>query len=337
MKKNEVKPQGPFADSLGFLAPPDMPPIFDPGESPELSVIHVTSVAPFVTDFNAALENHKKFREQALSNPGTYEVLSKKDLGKPGLGILFGMQHTPPGITKKKVRELSDAGIRVMSLAYRTSTEYGGGFASRIGLTDRGRELLQWMGECDIIPDISHSNNQTACDTFMFAVGEEIPLVPMASHSACSYMYPHRRNASGEVLLWLRELKGYVGIPTVTFMLGPKEAGCHMAAFAAQIRFVTKIMGMENIGIGSDGIHKNMSMDEARANYLRMQKMLKGKNDPFGAYFPDRIPAAIEEGQKMFGVLATGLTLHNPHFTEEDIRRICGGNFLSYLSRSLPA
>lgn len=324
-----------YADSLAFLALQGQSPIFDPLKRPSLSLAHVTSVPPFVKDFDATFAAHCVFRKQAMANPFTYVVRTKADLNannKAGTGILFGMQHAPDGLTFKRLQQLSDAGVRIMALAYDGVNDYGSGSRAYGGLSKKGMELLEWMSECRIIPDLSHLNHETALDVLDFIDIAGIKLYPMASHSACYSFYPHPRNLSDELIKRIVSLKGYVGIPAITFFLA-REGSEYLETVVSHIGWAIHLGSNQNVGIGSDCIHADMTMEQAKTHFANMTMMLKTEG-ALGEYFPDRPPEFIERGSQLFEILEK--TLLSRGFAQHTVSNLCGENFKTFLGHSLP-
>ena len=314
------------ADSLGFLTSPGTVPKFDESHRPEIDLMHLTSVPPWVKNFEQVLTAHGDFAEQALSNSGVKSVRTKADLIRDGsMGILFGMQNAPEHMTIKRLRALTKYGLRVMSLAYDEPTAYGDGFKGSRKLTRAGEELIVWMAECGIILDLSHAGHATAKGALKFIRQENLPMMPMASHSGCYSVFPHKRNLPSDVLNGIAELDGYVGIPLVTFLLG-KEGGDYFDEFARHVAMATNIMGTKKVGIGSDCTYVDMTIEQAKEQYDAMTKKMQTRGS-FGEYFPDRPESLIERGSQLFEVLKGYLNL-DPG--------VCGRNFQEYLHRSLP-
>jgi microsomal dipeptidase-like Zn-dependent dipeptidase len=204
------------ADSLGHLAPRNRKPIISK-ERPQADVIHLTSARPAIRRYDWVSNEHEEFKRQALSNENVVHIQRASDIPKEGtqLGLLFGLQNAPSGLTSAHhVRTLVERGIRFMSLAHNGDrNEYGSGFLNaRGGLTADGRSVIRWMGECGMVLDISHLNDETAIQALTLIKNEKIPMVPMASHSGIREAFGHARNLPRETLELLRALNGYAGL-----------------------------------------------------------------------------------------------------------------------------
>ncbi len=318
-----------YADSMAFFGLQGRPPVFDPSKRPLLSLAPLTRVPPFVKSFKAALAAHRLFREQALSkNSGVHEIRTRADLsGRPeSMGLLFGMQHAPEGLTLKRVRQLQDAGIRSMAIAYDKPTEYGDGFQGGGQLTARGNDLVSWLGECGIILDLSHAGYRTAMDAMTLILLDSLQTKVMASHSGCYEVYPHPRNLSDNLIRRIHFQNGYIGIPAITFLIA-KKGDSYLAAFARHVAHAIRVCGdSEFIGVGSDCNHLNMTIEDARMHFKNMLRMLK-TNGTFREYFPDRPPEVILDGSHMFDYFDEALKWSSDG--------VLGEHFKNFLARAL--
>ncbi len=314
------------ADSLGFAQEQGQHPVFT--RRPGVSLIHLTTARPFVSDFDQTLDEHKKFLSTAKLNPNLRIVLTREDLATlpaDAIGLLLGIQHAPANMNLERMLRLKDLGLRVVSIAYSGSNEYGHGYAEDGGLTRRGEDLLIDITQCGMILDLSHANNQTASEALNFIKNEELCTQVMASHSGCNSVYRHRRNLSDYVLKGIADMSGYVGIPLITFLLG-EEGSDPYRQLVSHARHARLMIGVGNVGIGSDCMHQDRTMLEAEEHYKKMLRMFPF--DPkLRMRFPDRPEGIIERGSVLFDVLEEKLGRNDEFF---------GKNFRNFLLRALP-
>lgn len=321
------------ADSQAFFARPGQPPVFG-AKRPQINLALVTSASPMFKDLDQTLAAHAAFRQTVLSNPKTYEVLTQRDFDAhpSGIKIVYGLQHAPHNIVVSgDVKNLFNAGIRSMAIAYDDPTPYGDGFKGDGGLTPKGEELIEWMTESGIILDLSHASHATARSALDFIDREELPIYMMASHSGCYEVFPHKRNLPNDVIKRL----DYIGIPAVSFLLTEKEVD-GLEAFVYHVQHAMSITAAgtsTGVGIGSDCPHVDMTMDEAKMEFGRMQSMLK-TNGSFGEYFPDRPQQVIEHGSTMFDTFGKAL---ETVFDGQYVEVIEGAAFRLFLDDSLPS
>ena len=327
---------------MGFIGLQATPPLFSQWRRPEADIMLLTSVKPSTASFVAALAEHNTFRAQALSNPGVHEVRVWKDVCPPSLkrsmGLLFGLQHTPEDTDPERLVEMAAAGVRTLALAYHGHTRFGSGFAAGWGgLTPSGEELIEAMAELGILLDISHANEETALDALNFIDRRGLKMLPMASHSGCYAIHPHKRNATNDMLANLAVVDGYCGLPLLSFYLTPKsqyEQGWEL--FCEHVKTAIRYCGLNRVGIGSDCNHIDMDPVEAEEHFKRMLELTRMKpDDEMGPYYPDRLDGTVAGGSKLFSIIRRQLQTHG--FKEGVISKICGENFRSYLQRALPA
>lgn len=308
-----------------------MPPRFDPWNRPEISLIHATSVPPRVDDFLTAIEIHRQFKQEVVANEDVRLVHTTQELVEltgDSMYVVLGLQHAPHDLTIDRMWSFRDAGVSIMAIAYDGPTEYGDGFKGTGGLTDKGKELVRWMAECGIIPDLSHAGHKTVHDVLELIYKEGLPVWPIASHSGCWDIFQHGRNLPANLLEGIAMAGGYVGIPAITFFLAP-QGSSYLEEFATHVAHAIEVCGKGVVGIGSDCPHCSMSMDAAEVHFRRLTQMLKTKG-AFGEYFPDRPPEIIRDGAQMFSIFER--VLQQVGLPDECIADVMGGNFVHFLN-----
>jgi len=138
----------------------------------------------------------------------------------------------------------------------------------------------------------------------------------------------------GEPLWMLLGISSSAEFPGRTVAGDRHTAGVYryLNAFARHARRAVDMAGNKSVGIGSDGIHGDMTLATTRRHYGKMTKMLK-TGGSFGKYFPDRPPILIKSGSWMFEILEEKL---HESFSTTNVAGLCGQNFTDYLHRSLP-
>ena len=202
------------------------------------------------------------------------------------------------------------------------------------GLTDFGKQVVREMNRIGMIVDISHVSDKTFYDVL------EVTTKPViASHSSCFVYSDIPRNMHDDMFRALAKNGGVVGVNFGSSFLNQQDAealkkmiaqrnaaeptatGAELDAYAAKDYFanneghpavghasvedaaecidhIVKIAGIDHVGIGSDfdGIPS--------------------------------VPAGLEDMSKMPNLTAA---LLKRGYTEEDIKKIMGGNFLRVL------
>lgn len=262
-----------LADSMLFV-PHGKEPTFADAERQRLSLAHITSVPLSRRNFLGALFAHRAFVKQTLSNPKVRWVRAGADiisLPAGDLGVLFGMQHAPEGMTEENVRQLHDEGLQSMGLFEINSSKYGNGFGSHTELMGHDRKLIEWMAKYNILLDLSCANHRATYDALDFIRKEGLPS-PMVSHSGCYSVFQHPMNLPDGILQAVGEMQGYVGIaitPILPIQLEWESDEPCIETFIRHVAHASRVCGADNVGIGSSAVHVGPIFVTLKENLLR--------------------------------------------------------------------
>ena len=219
-------------------------------------------------------------------------------------------------------------GIRMMHLTYQRRNMVGDGCGetSNAGLSDFGRYAIAEMNRIGVIPDCAHSGWQTSLEAAKVSTR---PVV--ASHSTCAAIHPHIRSKPDEVIQAIVDSGGYIGICCISKFL--RGAG-DISSLLDHIQYVTKKFGVDHVAIGTDVAYSSQnSSSESR----KLPKRSRSR-EPFRSLWPKDDFAETPE-------MTTSLAWTNwPLFTvglvqrgysDDEIRRIIGGNVMRVASESL--
>lgn len=109
-----------------------------------------------------------------------------------------------------RVREMYDAGVRLVTPLWGGVTVMGGSHDTREGLSDFAAESIDMMLALGIIPDISHASVRAADE--ILALAGAHGRAAIASHSASYTVNPHSRNLTDELYARLTRGGGIVGL-----------------------------------------------------------------------------------------------------------------------------
>ncbi|MFO0999782.1 MAG: membrane dipeptidase [Planctomycetaceae bacterium] len=226
------------------------------------------------------------------------------------------------------VRIFFQLGIRMMHLTYQRRNMIGDGCGetSNAGLSDFGRYAIAEMNRIGVIPDCAHSGWQTSLEAAKVSTR---PVV--ASHSTCAAIHPHIRSKPDEVIQAIVDSGGYIGICCISKFL--RGAG-DISALLDHIQYVTKKFGVDHVAIGTDVAYSSQNSSlESR----KLPKRTRAR-EPFRSLWPKDDFAETPE-------MTTSLAWTNwPLFTvglvqrgysDDEIRRIIGGNVMRVASESL--
>lgn len=197
------------------------------------------------------------------------------------------------------------AGVRIVGLAWK-GTRYAGGTGAPGPLTSDGVELVKTLDELGMIHDASHLAEESFWQLMDLSTGPVI-----ASHSNCRVIVPTDRQLSDEMIKAVVARQGVIGINFYAkFLLPPEELGKRRATVQDVVRHVRHIADLagtcDHIGLGTD-------MD--------------------GGFGAEKIPAEVQTSADLVSVAAA---LSNAGFSEGDIGKIMGDNWLRYFRRTLP-
>jgi microsomal dipeptidase-like Zn-dependent dipeptidase len=253
-----------YADSLGFLNMPGLPPVADPDLSKHLNLIHLTAAPPTLKKGSEIVAAVKQFNAQVQDQTCLSLVTSARQVrtqaGKTK--VVLGLQAAPYDCTSTHLEELWKAGVRVMAIGYADPDHpLGAGFANpNHGLTPAGRQYLRELSRRGFVLDLSHSSHQAARDALKQINAERLPLPVMASHGGCYAVYPHLRNLPSDVLLGIADLGGVIGLYTLTF--GLHEVDNSHASFFTHFNYLLKTVGHMAMAVGSDAVYRRLDPEE---------------------------------------------------------------------------
>ncbi len=217
-----------------------------------LDAVHVTIV--YHEDFNELQKVinswSKLFKENAdlIFLGKTYKDIEKaKKENKTA--IFFGFQNCSPVEDDiKLIERVHQQGCRFMQLTYNNQSLLATGCYEKkdSGVTNFGRLAIKEMNRVGIVIDMSHSAEQSTIDAI------EISEKPIAiTHANPSFWYSAKRNKSKNLLKILSDSNGMLGLSLYPHHL-KDGTNCTLESFCEMAAKTADIMGVKNMGIGSD-------------------------------------------------------------------------------------
>ena len=212
------------------------------------------------------------------------------------------------------LRRWYDEGLRVFQVA-RGSSEatgpgerlgYGGNEGDGGGVTDLGRFAIAEMNALGMIVDVSHSNRQTTLDTAALSTR---PII--ANHANAEALTSVSRNKTDEELVAIAATGGVIGVTTIRWMLDTdddRRAG--MDDLIAHVEYMVDLVGIDHVGISTDA-------------------WMDGWEQTSGHYADADLAAPDRWVRLTARLRARG-------WTEEDLAKLLGGNFLRVFREVLP-
>ena len=238
--------------------------------------------------------------------------------------IFFGFQNPSPIEDDIGLVEIWHAlGARFMQLTYNNQSLLATGCyeAEDPGVTRMGRQVIKEMNRVGLVVDMSHSAERSTLEAI------EVSERPIAiTHANPAFWHPARRNKSDAVLRALGQSRGMLGFSMYPHHLKDKS-DCTLTSFCEMIARTADVMGVDNIGLGSDLCQ---DQPDSVVEWMRVGRWSKeidyGEGSAGDAGFPP-MPDWFEDNRH-FGNIAAGLITHG--FSEADTAAVMGENWLRF-------
>ena len=297
----------------------------------KVAAIHVTIC--YHEDFRETVENvvawNRRFeRYSDLIIPGRSADDVRRAHAEGKTAIVFGFQNCSPIEDDIGLVEVChQLGARFMQLSYNNQSLLATGCyeADDPGITRMGRQVIREMNRVGLVIDMSHSAERSTLEAI------EISERPIAiTHANPASWHPALRNKSDTVLKALAESGGMLGFSLYPHHLN-EGSRCTLEDFCTMIARTTEVMGMEQVGFGSDLCQNQPDTVVAwmrNGTWTRDTDFGEGSADVPG--FPDQ-PTWFRDNRDFKGIQAGMRTVG---FSNTDIAKIGGGNWLSFFERS---
>jgi membrane dipeptidase len=260
-----------------------------------------------------------RYRDRLIHVRRAGDILQAKREGK--FAVMLGFQNaTHLNRDLRNVDFFYDLGIRQVQLTYNELNALGAGCTERVdsGLSDFGVEVVQRMNDLGMLVDLSHCGVRTTLDAI------EVSKKPVLfSHTNCRALNDNMRCKTDEQIRKLAAKGGVMGVTTVNFFVSNK-ARSTLDDFIAHIEHVTRLVGIDHVGIGSDsaigGWRQSYPTEKAFWDFHGQFKFKPGADV--------RWPPFIEEIDvpEKFHLIRRRLAQRG--FSPADLAKILGGNFL---------
>ena len=240
--------------------------------------------------------------------------------GNGDYAVMFYVQRRPApawqlGGDVTTLRRWYDEGLRVLQLAYGIGREdargpnerlgYGGSEGDDGGVTDLGRLAIAEMNRLGMIVDVSHTNKQTTLDA---AALSTMPVI--ATHANAEALNRNHRNKSDQELIAIAATGGVIGVTPIRHFLDTNGDGvAGMDDMIAHIEYIVSLVGIDHVGIATDA-------------------WMDGWEQSSG-FYTDADLAALDRWVRLTA------RLHARGWSEEDLAKLLGGNFLRVFAEIL--
>lgn len=174
-----------------------------------------------------------------------------------------------------ELNRLYELGIRHASLTWNEENHLATGVAGEKerGLTNLGKQFLDYMYEHHMIIDVSHLNIKSFYDVI-----EYMPHNIIASHSNAFALSDHRRNLNDDQLRVLREVNGYVGAVSARNFVSKNPSYQNTIGLANQIIYLGEKLGIDHVMLGLDIMDYLSDYEGENANLDNLKGHMDAQN-----------------------------------------------------------
>ena len=301
--------------------------IFQINRDAKLDAVHVTVV--YHEDYDEFLQRIKEWEKHFKENSDLILMGENyKDIEKAKsenkTAIFFGFQNCSPIEDNiSLIEKVYQHGCRFMQLTYNNQSLLATGCYEKndSGVTNFGKEAIKEMNRVGIAVDMSHSAEKSTFDAI------KISKKPIAiTHANPSFWYNAKRNKSNDLLKALADSGGMLGLSLYPHHL-KNGSNCTLENFCEMTAKTAEIIGVKNIGVGSDlCINHPDSVVEWMRNgtWTKTKNFGEGSNDKPG--FPNQPDWFLDA--RGFNNLESGLKKIG--FNEDETNGILGNNWYNF-------
>jgi membrane dipeptidase len=301
------------------------------------------AVQKALDQIDAVHENVRKYSKDMVLCRTAAEVREAHKQGK--IAALMGVEGGHMiGNDIRVLRMFGDLGVRYMTLSHFYNDEWADSSTDKPvhnGLTDFGKDIVREMNRQGIMVDISHVSDKTFYDAL------EISRAPLiASHSSCRALCNHVRDMSDEMIKALAAKGGVIQINyeksfidqaykdasdklsggvVAKFDKFEKECGDDQECFGRK-------MAEEEKQATAEGKLPHVSWERIIEHIDHAVKLVGAEHVGLGSDFDGAdMPEGMEDCSKLPKITEA---LMRKGYTDEDIRKILGGNTLRVMEQT---
>ena len=301
--------------------------IFEINREAKLDAVHATIV--YHEDFDELKIVLKQWDQHFKENSDLIFLGNDfKDIEKAKkdnkTAIFFGFQNCSPIEDDiDLINEVHSLGCRFMQLTYNNQSLLASGCYEKIdsGVTNFGREAIKEMNKVGIVIDMSHSGEKSTLDAI------DISEKPIAiTHANPSFWYKALRNKSTDLLKKLSESNGMLGLSLYAHHL-KDGTNCKLESFTEMVARTAEIMGVKNLGIGSDLC---LNQPNSVVEWMRNGTWARKKNYGEGTKSKPEFPKQPDWFLDARGFKNLNEGLKKVGFSENEVNGILGNNWYNF-------
>jgi len=301
--------------------------IFQINREAKLDAVHVTVV--YHEDYDEFIQRTKEWNKFFTENSDliflgkSYKDIEKANSEKK-TAIFFGFQNCSPIEDNiDLVEKVYEHGCRFMQLTYNNQSLLATGCYEKndSGVTNFGKEAIKEMNRVGIVIDMSHSAEKSTFDAI------EISEKPIAiTHANPSFWNKAIRNKSNDLLKTLANSGGMLGLSLYPHHL-KDGSNCTLESFCEMAAKTAEIMGVKNIGIGSDLC---INHPDSVVEWMRNGTWTKTKNYGEGSKNKPGFPKQPNWFLDARGFNNLEIGLMKIGFNEDETNGILGNNWYKF-------
>ncbi|SVA33976.1 uncharacterized protein METZ01_LOCUS86830 [marine metagenome] len=301
--------------------------IFEINREAGLDAVHVTVVYhedydEFLTRISEWDELFKKNSDLIFLGKDFKDIEKAKSENKTT--IFFGFQNCSPiEDDLKLVEKVHELGCRFMQLTYNNQSLLATGCYENVdsGVTNFGKEVIKEMNRVGIVIDMSHSAEKSTLDAI------ELSEKPIAiTHANPFFWHSAKRNKSDVLLKNLSESGGMLGLSLYSHHL-KDGLNCKLENFCEMVAKTADLIGVKNIGIGSDLC---LNQPDSVVEWMRNGTWTKAKNYGEGSKDKPGFPKQPDWFVDARGFDSLEKGLKNIGFSIDEVNDILGNNWFNF-------
>tara|TARA_B100000609_G_scaffold42097_1_gene32257 strand:- start:921 stop:1907 length:987 start_codon:yes stop_codon:yes gene_type:complete len=242
--------------------------------------------------------------------------------------IIFGFQNPSPIEDDIGLIEIwQKLGIKFMQLTYNNQSLLASGCyeTNDAGISRMGKEVIKEMNRVGMVIDMSHSSERSTLEAI------EHSSKPISiTHANPSFWHPAKRNKSNTILKCLSESGGMLGLSLYPHHL-KNGSMCELNDFCDMIVRTVDLIGIKNIGIGSDLCQ---DQPDTIVEWMRNGRWTKDTDFGEGSIQNPGFPKQPNwfKDNRDFNNISKGLK--KVGLSSENIKDIMGRNWLNFFKKS---
>jgi len=241
--------------------------------------------------------------------------------------IFFGFQNCSPIEDDiSLIEKVHELGCRFMQLTYNNQSLLATGCYEEndSGVTNFGREAIKEMNRVGIVIDMSHSAEKSTLEAI------ENSKKPIAiTHANPFFWHPAKRNKSKDLLKALANSGGMLGLSLYPHHL-KDGTNCTLESFCEMAAKTAELIGVKNIGIGSDLC---LNHPDSVVEWMRNGSWSKSKNYGEGSKKKAGFPNQPDWFLDARGFKNLEIGLKKIGFKENEINGILGNNWYNFYKK----